>query len=65
MKCSIFFSVASLAAWVVVVAAEAVLDVPDFIEPLDHKKSSSISQLIKGKSRDLQELLKYFNETTI
>ena len=27
-------------------------------------KSSSISQRIKGKSRDIQQLLKYFNETT-
>ena len=28
---------------------------------LDHDKSCSISQLIKGKLRDLQKLLKYFN----
>ena len=27
-------------------------------------KSSSISQFIKCKSRDLHKLLKYFNETT-
>ena len=30
----------------------------------DHNKSSSISQLIKGKSRYLQKLLKYYNGTT-
>ena len=31
---------------------------------LDHYKSISISQLINGKSRDLQKLRKYFNRTT-
>ena len=34
-----------------------VLDISDIIQYLDHDKSSSISQLIKGKSRDLQKLL--------
>ena len=34
------------------------------IDFLDQEKSSSISQLIKGKSSDLQNLLKYFNEAT-
>ena len=41
-----------------------VLDVSDITQYLDHDKSSSISQLINGKSRDLQKLLKYFNGTT-
>ena len=30
---------------------------------LEHEKSSSFSQLIKDKSRDLQKSLKYFNGT--
>ena len=34
------------------------------IDFLDQENSSSISQLIKGKSSDLQKLLKYFNEAT-
>ena len=32
---------------------------------MDNDKLSSISQLIKGKSRDLRKLLKYFNGTNI
>ena len=35
-----------------------------FYNIFDHGKSTSISQLIKGKWRNLQKLLKYFNETT-
>ena len=31
---------------------------------LVHFKSSPISHLISGKSRDIQKLLKYFNGTT-
>ena len=34
------------------------------IDFLDQENSSSISQLIKGKSSNLQKLLKYFNEAT-
>ena len=34
------------------------------IQYLDHDKSSSFSQLIKGKPRGLQKLLKYFNRAT-
>ena len=41
-----------------------VFDISDIRECFDHEKSSSISQLINGKLRDLQKLLKYFNETT-
>ena len=41
-----------------------VLDTSDITQYFDHDKSSSISWLIKGKSRDLQKLLKYFNGTT-
>ena len=45
-------------------AIAGVLDNSDIMESLDHDKSSSILQLIKGKLRDHQKLLKYFNETT-
>ena len=31
----------------------------------DHEKSSSVSQLLNRKWRDLQKLLKCFNETTV
>ena len=41
----------------------AVVDVSDVMQYYVYVKSSSICQLIKGKSRDLQKLLKYFNET--
>ena len=41
-----------------------VLDISDIINYLDHDKSRAISQLVKGKSRDLRKLLKYFNGTT-
>ena len=37
----------------------AVLNISDFIHIFDNEKSSSFSQLIKGKSRNLQKL---FNE---
>ena len=42
----------------------AVLYFSDFTQFFNHDKSSSISLLIKGKSKDLQKLLKYSNETT-
>ena len=35
------------------------INTPSFV----HDKSSSTSQLIKGKSRDFQKLLKYLSET--
>ena len=38
--------------------------ISDIMQFFDHNKSSSISQLIKGKSRYLQKLLKYYNGTT-
>ena len=41
-----------------------VIDFSDIIHSFDNDKSSSISQLINGKSRDLQKLLKYFNRAT-
>ena len=40
------------------------IDISDIIHSFEHDKSSSISQLINSKSRDLQKLLKYFNGTT-
>ena len=42
----------------------AVLDTSDIKQFFAHLKSSSISQLIKDKSRDFQKLFKYFNGTT-
>ena len=42
-------------------AVQAVLDISDILQFLEHDKLSSISQLIKCKLRDLQKLLKYFN----
>ena len=42
----------------------SVPDISDIIKFLDHDKSSSVSQLIKGKPRYLQKLIKYFNGTT-
>ena len=41
-----------------------IFDISDIIYSFDHDKSSSVSKLINGKSRDLQTLLKYFNGTT-
>ena len=41
-----------------------VIDTSDIIHYFDHDKWSSILQLIKGKSRDLQKLLKYLNGRT-
>ena len=41
-----------------------VIDTSDIIYSFDHDKSSSILQLIKGKSRNLHKLLKCFNGTT-
>ena len=41
-----------------------VADISDIIHSFNHDKSSSISESIIGKSRNLQELFKYFNGTT-
>ena len=41
-----------------------VLHISDIMQFFDHFKSSSILQLIKSKSRNLQKLLKYFNGTS-
>ena len=41
-----------------------ITDISDIIHSFDNGKSSSISQLINGKSRDFQKLLKYFNGAT-
>ena len=41
-----------------------VIDISDIIHSFDHNKSSSILQLVNGKSRDIQKLLKYLNGTT-
>ena len=45
-------------------ATRAALDILDIIQFFDHDRSSSISQLISSKLRDLHKLIKYFNETT-
>ena len=47
-----------------IAATAGVLDISDIIRYLEHDKLSSISQLIKGKSKDIQKLLKFFNGTT-
>ena len=39
-------------------------DISDITQYFDKVKSSSISQLIKSKPRDLQELLKYLSRIT-
>ena len=41
-----------------------VTNISDIIHSFDHEKSSSILQLIKSKSRNLQNLLNYLNGTT-
>ena len=46
------------------VGTSGVLDISDITQFFYHDKSSSIFQLLKGKSRDLQKLLKYFNGIT-
>ena len=40
------------------------IDISGIIHSFDHDKSSYISQLINGKSRDLQKLLQYIKKTT-
>ena len=44
-------------------ATSVLFNILEITQFLDKDKWSSISQLIKGKSRDLQKLLKYFNGT--
>ena len=39
-------------------------NISDVTQSSDHAELSSVSQLIKGKSGNLQKLLKYFNEIT-
>ena len=51
-------SVASTAVTGGLAGTAGVFDILDIMQSLDHHKSSSISQLIKCKSRDLQKLLK-------
>ena len=41
-----------------------VIDISDIVHYFDQDKSISISQLIDGKSRGLQKILKYFNWIT-
>ena len=43
------------------VAISGVLNISNIIQFFDCDRSSSLSQLIKGQSEDLQRLLKYFN----
>ena len=45
-------------------ATATVIDISEIINIVSHEKLHYILQLIKRKSRDLQKLLKYFNETT-
>ena len=41
-----------------------VIDISYIMHSFNYDKSSVISQLLNGESRDLQKLLKYFNGTT-
>ena len=41
-----------------------IVGISEILHSLDQNESSSFKQLINGKSRDLQKLLKYFNGTT-
>ena len=41
-----------------------VLDISEIMQSSNHERSSSISQLTKGQSRDFWKLPKYFNGTT-
>ena len=45
-------------------ATAVVLYISDMIHSFDYDKSSSISQLIKDKLKNLQKFIKYFNGTT-
>ena len=45
-------------------AVSGVLDILDVTQLLDHYKARSTSQLIRGKSKDLQALLRYFIRAT-
>ena len=45
------------------VGTPGIFYISDITQYLDHDKSSSILQIINGKSRDLQNLRKYFNGT--
>ena len=45
--------------------ASSVLDISEIIQIFDDEKSSSTSQLIKVKSRGLQELLNFLMEQQI
>ena len=57
-RCAIGVLIAGLAG------ASALFNISGNKQSIDHAKSSSTSQLIKGKSRDLQNLLKYSNGPT-
>ena len=39
-----------------------VIDISYSIHFFDHEKSSSVSELLNSKSRNLQKFLKYFNK---
>ena len=45
-------------------AVSGVLDISNVTQLLDHYKARSTSQLIRGKSKDLQALLRYFIRAT-
>ena len=60
-----FLFVSSVARTDELAATVTVLDISDITQFFCHNKSSFISQLNKGRSNDLQKLLKYFNVTTI
>ena len=56
--------IASLAELGGLAATLVVIDISDITHSFQNGKSSSNSQLINGKPRNLQKLLKYFNGTS-
>ena len=65
LKCSSVVCVGTIRGLGGLACKLSLLYISDIIQFLDHKISSSTSQLIKGKSRNLQKLLMDFNGTTI
>ena len=57
-------SVAAVAGLGILTTTTSVLDISDIMKSFDHDKLSSISQLLRGKLKNLPKLLKYFNGAT-
>ena len=57
-------SVAAVAGLGILATTTSVLDISNIMKSFDHDKLSSISQLLRGKLKNLPKLLKYFNGAT-